>query len=73
MWKTSIVAVLLGTSLLANAQQQPAQQVVQWQLQVMRDGQQIDSFASGPPTALQFLHSVTVPLRSDPCGFQSVM
>ncbi|MFM0596864.1 MULTISPECIES: hypothetical protein [Paraburkholderia] len=44
MWKTSILAVLLGTSLLANAQQGPAQQVVQWQLQVMRDGQQIDSF-----------------------------
>ncbi|WP_454871351.1 hypothetical protein [Paraburkholderia xenovorans] len=55
MWKTSIVAVLLGTSLLANAQQsaqgtqqntppRPAQQVVQWQLQVMRDGQQIDAF-----------------------------
>ncbi|MFB9124835.1 hypothetical protein E2553_12030 [Paraburkholderia dipogonis] len=56
MWKTSIVAVLLGTSLLANAQQsasqtapqsapqRPAPQVVQWQLQVMRDGQQIDAF-----------------------------
>ncbi|RDK04055.1 hypothetical protein [Paraburkholderia lacunae] len=44
MWKTSIVAVLLGTSLLAHAQQRPAQQVVQWQLQVMRDGQQIDAF-----------------------------
>jgi hypothetical protein len=43
MWKTSIAAVLLGVSLLANAQQQP-EQVVQWQLQVMRDGQQIDSF-----------------------------
>src|SRR5271156_2367699 len=44
MWKTSIAAVLLGTSLLANAQQRPADQAVQWQLQVMRDGQQIDSF-----------------------------
>ncbi|SOE65109.1 hypothetical protein SAMN05446635_2623 [Burkholderia sp. OK233] len=48
MWKTSIVAVLaaalFGTSLLANAQQGAAQQTVQWQLQVMRDGQQIDSF-----------------------------
>lgn len=44
MWKTSIVAVLLGTSLLANAQQRPEPQVVQWQLQVMRDDQQIDSF-----------------------------
>jgi hypothetical protein len=43
MWKTSIAAVLLGTSLLANAQQPPAQ-VVQWQLQVMSDGQQIDAF-----------------------------
>ncbi|WP_341313630.1 hypothetical protein WN982_20035 [Paraburkholderia sp. IMGN_8] len=44
MWKTSIAAVLLGTSLLAYAQQRPAQQAVQWQLQVMRDGQQIDAF-----------------------------
>ena len=44
MWKTSIVAVLFGTSLLANAQQGATQQAVQWQLQVMRDGQQIDSF-----------------------------
>ncbi|HEV3424692.1 MAG TPA: hypothetical protein VG105_13125 [Paraburkholderia sp.] len=44
MWKTSLVAVLMGTSLLAQAQQHPAQQVVQWELQVMRDGQQIDSF-----------------------------
>ncbi|KAE8760873.1 hypothetical protein FSO04_06520 [Paraburkholderia madseniana] len=48
MWKTSIVAVLAAalfdTSLLANAQQGAAQQAVQWQLQVMRDGQQIDSF-----------------------------
>ncbi|MGF6480690.1 hypothetical protein [Paraburkholderia sp. JPY419] len=44
MWKTSIVAMLLGASLLAHAQQQPAQQVVQWQLQVVKDGQQIDSF-----------------------------
>src|SRR5579871_6519779 len=44
MWKTSIVAMLLGASLLAHAQQRPAQQVVQWQLQVMQDGQQIDEF-----------------------------
>lgn len=44
MWKTSLAAVLLGTSLLAQAQQPAAPQVVQWQLQVMRDGQQIDSF-----------------------------
>jgi hypothetical protein len=44
MWKTSIVAMLLGASLLAHAQQRPAQQVVQWQLQVVKDGQQIDSF-----------------------------
>ena len=44
MWKTSIVAMLLGASLLAHAQQQPEQQVVQWQLQVVKDGQQIDSF-----------------------------
>ncbi|SMG35221.1 hypothetical protein [Paraburkholderia susongensis] len=44
MWKTSIAAMLLGASLLAHAQQRPAQQVVQWQLQVMQDGQQIDSF-----------------------------
>jgi hypothetical protein len=48
MWKISIVGVLaaalFGTSLLANAQQGATQQAVQWQLQVMRDGQQIDSF-----------------------------
>ncbi|NIF53180.1 MULTISPECIES: hypothetical protein [Burkholderiaceae] len=44
MWKTSIVAMLLGASLLAHAQQRPAQQVVQWQLQVMQDDQQVDSF-----------------------------
>ncbi len=44
MWKTSIVAVLACTSLLAHAQQRPPQPVVQWQLQVMRDGQQIDAF-----------------------------
>ncbi|MDR6420847.1 hypothetical protein J2801_003128 [Paraburkholderia phenoliruptrix] len=44
MWKTSIAAVLLGTSLLAQAQQRPPQQVVQWELQVLRDGQQIDTF-----------------------------
>lgn len=47
MWKNSIAAVLgatlFGTSLLASAQG-TTQQVVQWQLQVMRDGQQIDSF-----------------------------
>ncbi|HEY2019617.1 hypothetical protein [Paraburkholderia sp.] len=45
MWKTSIAAMLLGASLLAHAQQRPAQQVVQWQLQVIQDGQQIDTFA----------------------------
>jgi hypothetical protein len=44
MWKTSIAALLLGTSLIAHAQQPSTPQVVQWQLQVMRDGQQIDSF-----------------------------
>ncbi|WP_133649859.1 hypothetical protein [Paraburkholderia flava] len=45
MWKTSLVAVLLGTSLLAHAQDtRSVQPVVQWQLQVMRDGQQIDTF-----------------------------
>jgi hypothetical protein len=44
MWKTSLVAVLCGTSLLAQAQQPAAQQAVHWQLQVMRDGQPIDSF-----------------------------
>ena len=43
MWKTSIAAVLFGTALLAHAQE-PAQAVVQWQLQVVRDGQQIDAF-----------------------------
>lgn len=45
MWKTSLVAVLFGTSLLAHAQDtRSVQPVVQWQLQVMRDGQQIDTF-----------------------------
>ncbi|OLL33623.1 hypothetical protein BTH42_01110 [Burkholderia sp. SRS-W-2-2016] len=44
MWKTSIVAMLLGASLLAHAQQRPSQQAVQWQLQVLKDGQQIDLF-----------------------------
>lgn len=44
MWKTSLVAVLFGTSLLAHGQTRPAQQVVQWELQVVRDGQQIDKF-----------------------------
>lgn len=43
MWKTSIAAVLFGTALLAHAQES-AQPVVQWQLQVVRDGQQIDAF-----------------------------
>ena len=44
MWKISIAAMLLGTSLLAQAQQRPPQPVVQWELQVVRDGQQIDAF-----------------------------
>ncbi|WP_144154909.1 hypothetical protein [Paraburkholderia sp. BCC1885] len=44
MWKSSLVAVLCSTSLLAQAQQPATQQVVQWQLQVVRDGQQIDAF-----------------------------
>jgi hypothetical protein len=48
MWKISIVAVLCGAlsgmPLISQAQQRAAPQVVQWQLQVMRDGQQIDAF-----------------------------
>jgi len=49
MWKTSLVAVVFGTALVAQAtmaQTQPrsAPPVVKWELQVMRDGQQIDSF-----------------------------
>jgi hypothetical protein len=44
MWKTILVAVVLGTSLCAQAQQPAAQQVVNWQLQVLRDGQQVDTF-----------------------------
>ncbi|MBP0594541.1 hypothetical protein J8I87_33750 [Paraburkholderia sp. LEh10] len=49
MWKTSLVAVLLGTvsmgvANMAQAQQRPAPSVVKWELQVIRDGQQIDSF-----------------------------
>ncbi len=35
---------LLRHVVIAQAQQPAAQQVVQWQLQVMRDGQQIDAF-----------------------------
>lgn len=44
MWKNCIAAVLLSTSLLAHAQSSPDQPAVHWQLQVMRDGEQIDSF-----------------------------
>jgi hypothetical protein len=49
MWKTSLVAAVFGTTLMAQgtmAQTQPrsAPPVVKWELQVMRDGQQIDSF-----------------------------
>jgi hypothetical protein len=47
MWKTSLVAVVValsGIALDAQAQQPAAQQVVNWQLQVVRDGQQIDQF-----------------------------
>lgn len=50
MWKTCVVAVMFGTSsLLAHAQQRPAQQSVEWQLQVMSDGQQIDAFDGTTP------------------------
>ena len=56
MWKTSIAAVLLRhfvacecttervTDRTAKRNTRPAPQVVQWQLQVLRDGQQIDAF-----------------------------
>ncbi|SEA02948.1 hypothetical protein [Paraburkholderia sartisoli] len=49
MWKTRVVAVMLGAASFmaqthAEAQQRPAQQSVQWQLQVVSDGQQIDAF-----------------------------
>jgi hypothetical protein len=45
MWTSRIAAVLVCTPLFAFAQQQGAStQVVQWQLQVMQNGQQIDSF-----------------------------
>ncbi|GJH34184.1 hypothetical protein CBA19CS91_15525 [Paraburkholderia hospita] len=49
MWKNSLVAAVFGTTLMAQgtmAQTQPrsAPPVVKWELQVMRDGQQIDSF-----------------------------
>jgi hypothetical protein len=45
MWRITVATLLLGTSLLAHAQQPPPQEVrVQWQLQVMLDGQQTDSF-----------------------------
>ncbi|CAB3770883.1 hypothetical protein [Paraburkholderia solisilvae] len=46
MWKTRIVAMLLCIPYVAFAQQPggTATPVVQWQLQVMQDGQQIDAF-----------------------------
>jgi hypothetical protein len=44
MWKIRFVALVACLPLLAAAQQRAAQPVVQWQLQVMRDGQQIDAF-----------------------------
>jgi hypothetical protein len=45
MWKTRIAAVLVSMPLFALAQQPAAStQVVQWQLQVMQNGQQIDAF-----------------------------
>jgi hypothetical protein len=45
MWKTSVAAVMFGASaLLAQAQQRPEQQAVHWELQVMNDGQQVDTF-----------------------------
>ena len=49
MWKTSLVAAVFGTTLMAQgtmAQTPPrsAPPAVKWELQVMRDGQQIDSF-----------------------------
>jgi hypothetical protein len=44
MWKTSFVALVACMPLVAPAQQRAAQPVVQWELQVMRDGQQIDTF-----------------------------
>jgi hypothetical protein len=49
MWKSSLVALLCSTSILAQAQQPAEPQVVQWQLQVVRDGQQIDDFAGSTP------------------------
>jgi len=45
MWKTRVVAVMFGAaSLMAHAQERPGQQTVQWQLQVLSDGQQVDTF-----------------------------
>jgi hypothetical protein len=50
MWKTSLVGVLLGATLIAQTAQThaqvPSQQAVQWQIDVLRDGQQIDSFSA---------------------------
>jgi hypothetical protein len=47
MWKTHIAAILVFTPLLALAQQPGTNApVVQWQLQVMQNGQQIDAFES---------------------------
>ncbi|WJF90187.1 hypothetical protein QS306_00375 [Paraburkholderia bonniea] len=44
-WTARMAAVLLVFPLLAQAQARQEPVVVDWQLQVMRDGQQIDAFA----------------------------
>ncbi|WP_042299293.1 hypothetical protein [Paraburkholderia kururiensis] len=44
MWKTSLAALLPGALLLGAPLLADAQQAVQWELQVMRDGKQIDTF-----------------------------
>jgi hypothetical protein len=43
MWKICVAAAFLGASIVAHAQG-GAQPSVQWELQVMRDGQQVDAF-----------------------------
>src|SRR5260370_7152361 len=51
MWKICVAAAFLGASIVAHAQG-GVQPPVQWELQVMRDGQQVDAF-SGSTTVGQ--------------------
>ncbi|WP_118181834.1 hypothetical protein [Paraburkholderia phosphatilytica] len=78
MWKTSFVGVLLGATLIAQSAptlaQVPAQQAVQWQIDVMRDGQMVDSFSAtttvGQARTDTHHHPVThdVGCKNEPAG-----